>query len=58
MVNKNSKSLDWKTIAIIVLAIAVVVLFVMQFKGDRPSLSPGQTEEFKSVVVKSGDPTR
>ncbi|PIN91335.1 hypothetical protein COU57_01075 [Candidatus Pacearchaeota archaeon CG10_big_fil_rev_8_21_14_0_10_32_14] len=53
IVNKNSNNTDWKTIAIVVMAIAIVVLFVIQFKGDRPSLSPGQTEVFKGVYVTS-----
>src|SRR3989344_1039045 len=54
------KNIDWKTIAIIILVIAVVVLFVLQFSGNSAvGLSPGQYEQFKAVDVKtSGDHAR
>jgi len=53
----NSNNTDWKTIAIVVMAIAIVVLFYLVLSGSSPSLSPGQTEVFKSVVIRAGDPT-
>ena len=59
MVNRNLNKLDWKTGAIIVLAIAVAVLFYMQLTGNQIGLSPGQYEEFKEVNIKtSGDHAR